>query len=255
MSHWTERLFQTQAESYAQFFERRFEQAATEVDRLLDLLEDERGVTPECVLDVPCGSGRHVLAFAEAGYSATGLDFSAEFIDRARDRAAGRDLAGRAAFHVHDMRDLDEWEGSFDLVTNLWNSMGYYGKDTDVEVLSEMNRLLADGGVVAIQTSNKDHYLNDFEPSSVSEVDDRLHVERRDFDPATGRFHTTLEIFESADAGYEHLETMEWAPRHYAPVEWRELCESAGFDDVSLFGGFDGEAVSLDSETVVVLAE
>lgn len=254
MTHWTEQLFQNQAESYTQFFENRFDQAVEEVQHLLELLEDERGITPERILDVPCGSGRHVLAFAERGYRADGMDFSEEFIDQARDRATERELTGRTAFHVHDMRELDEWGGSFDLITNFWNSMGYYEKETDVEILSEMNRLLAEDGVVAIQTSNKDYYVKNFESASVSEEDEQLYVERREFDPKTGRFHTVLEVFSETDGGYEHLETMEWKPRHYAPVEWREMCETAGFDDVALYGGFDGEALDLDSDTVVVLA-
>jgi cyclopropane fatty-acyl-phospholipid synthase-like methyltransferase len=254
MTHWTERLFQKQAAAYTEFFESRFDDAVKEVDELLQLVEDERGVTPEHTLDVPCGSGRHVLAFADEGHHVEGLDFSEEFVDQARDRASERGLTDRAEFHVHDMRDLDEWEGTYDLVTNFWNSMGYYDKETDVEMLSEMNRLLANDGVVAIQTSNKEYYVKNFEPSSVSEDDDRLYVERQEFEPETGRFHTALEIFSAGDTGYEHQETMEWEPRFYAPVEWTEMCETAGFDDVSLFGELDGEPLSLDSDTIVILA-
>lgn len=254
MVHWTEQLFQKQSESYAQFFDNRFDQAVEEVEQLLELLEDERGAVPERILDVPCGSGRHVLTFAEKGHRADGMDFSEEFIHQARDRATERGLTGRAEFHVHDMRNLDEWDGSFDLITNFWNSMGYYEKETDVGILSEMNRLLADNGVVAIQTSNKEYYVKNFESSSVSEDGEHLYVERRDFDLETGRFHTVLEVFSVTDAGYTHLETMEWKPRQYAPVEWKEMCETAGFDDVSLFGGFNGESLDLDSHTAVILA-
>jgi hypothetical protein len=48
---------------------------------------------------------------------------------------------------------------------------------------------------------------------------------------------------------------MEWENRLYAPAVLRELCERAGFEDVRLFGGFDGSGLTLDSMRVVVLAQ
>lgn len=30
------------------------------------------------------------------------------------------------AFYLDDMRALDEWDGSYDLITSFWNSLGYY---------------------------------------------------------------------------------------------------------------------------------
>jgi ubiquinone/menaquinone biosynthesis C-methylase UbiE len=256
MTHWTEHLFQEQGGTFVRFFDRnrRFDAAAEEVHQLLQLVEDERGVTPDRTLDVACGSGRHVLAFADEGCHAEGMDFSAESIDRAQERATEKGLDDRVEFHVHDMRELDEWNGSFDLITNFWNSMGYHDKATDVEILTEMNRLLSEEGVVAIEMNNKECAIKNFVSSKVREGDDHLYVERRDFDPATGRFPTRIDVFSIADSRYEHVETMEFEPRLYAPVEWVEMCETAGFDNVSLFGGFGGEPLSLDSKLVVVLA-
>jgi ubiquinone/menaquinone biosynthesis C-methylase UbiE len=87
MSHWTTQLFQEQAETFAQFFDDRFDDANEDIRHLLQLIEDEQGVEPERILDVACGSGRHVLASADDGYYAEGLDFSEEFIEQARERA------------------------------------------------------------------------------------------------------------------------------------------------------------------------
>ncbi|MFC7193403.1 class I SAM-dependent methyltransferase [Halosimplex aquaticum] len=66
-----------------------------------------------------------------------GLDFSAEFVGRARERASDRGLGDRTEFHVADMRDLGEWSGSYDLITVFWNSLGYYGRETDLQVLAD----------------------------------------------------------------------------------------------------------------------
>lgn len=254
MTHWTEQLYEEQAEMFAQMLDRRFDQATEDVERLLRLVENERGVEPERVLDVACGTGRHVAALAEAGCHSEGLDFSESFIDRARAHLTERGLDNRVDLHVHDMRDLADFDGSFDLITNFWNSLGYYDKATDVEILTEMCRLLSEDGLVTIEMTNKEHYIQNFDASSVREVDGTLHVERKEYDFKTGRFETTIDVFAIDDSGYEYLETLEFSPRIYAPVELREMFERAGFDEISLFGGFDGDDPSLDSPRVVVLA-
>jgi SAM-dependent methyltransferase len=254
MTHWTEQLYREQADVFAQFFEDRFDRAAEQTNQLLQLLEEKGEIQPASTLDVACGTGGHVVAFAEEGCDAEGLDFSEAFIERAREEAADRDVDDRTQFHVHDMRDLEEFQGSYDLVTNFWNSIGYYDRSTDVEILAELRQLLTNDGVVALEMSNKEFHVRNFESSSVRELDGELHVERKDFDPETGRFPTTVDVFAIEDSRYEHADTIEWENRLYAPVELRELFEDAGFETVSLFGGLDGEAVSLDSKTVIVLA-
>lgn len=253
MTHWTERLFRAQSDQYVEFFEQRFDAAETQAEAVVDLAEIQFDVDPDSVLDLACGAGRHVVSFADRGLDAEGIDFSAPFVERAREYARERDVTARTAFREHDLRDLDEWEGAYDLVTSFWNSLGYYDRETDERVLANARRLLADDGVLVVEASNRDFYLANLERSSVSEDDD-LFVERRDYDPETGRFHTQLDRFAVTDEGYDHEYTMEWENRIYAPVGLRELCEDAGFEDVRLFGGFDGSAVTMDSDTVVVLA-
>jgi SAM-dependent methyltransferase len=254
MPHWTETLFKEQADRYVDFFEQRFAAADAQAETLLDLVATEYGVEPETALDLACGTGRHVFAFADRGLDAEGLDFSEPFVERARTTAAERDLPGSVAFHEHDLRDLDEWTGSYDLVTSFWNSLGYYDRETDEQLLANARRLLSEEGVLVVEASNKDCYLANLEPASVSE-NGRLFVERRDYDVETGRFHTKLDRFDATGEGYEHEYSMEWENRIYAPAVLRELCEDAGFDDVRLFGGFDGGTVTLDSDSVVLLAQ
>lgn len=254
MTHWTEQLFKEQAESFAELFENRFEQATDEVQSLLQLVSDERRIEPERVLDIACGTGRHVLAFAEQGCHAEGLDFSEEFIERAKEQVTEQGLENRVKFHVEDMRNLNDLDGSYDLITNFWNSLGYYDKPTDIGILSAMRQLLSESGAIVIEMGNKEFYVKNYESSSVHEMGNRLHVERKDFDLITGRFHTTVDVFSTESSEYEHLETMDFQPRLYAPVELKEMCESAGFEKIDLFGGFDGDELSLDSSQVVLVA-
>ncbi|WP_415379929.1 class I SAM-dependent methyltransferase [Halosimplex sp. TS25] len=254
MTHWADRLFREQADLFAESFEGMFEAADEEIGTLIDLLDEEFDCRPERSLDIACGVGRHVLALADRGVDAEGLDFSAEFVGRARDRASDRGLDDRTVFHEADMRDLGERSGSYDLITVFWNSLGYYDRETDVQVLADARELLAEEGVLVVEQSNRDFFLRNFDAATVSEDDGRFSVYRQTFDVETGRFSTRIDVFDATGEGYDYVDRMEWENRLYAPPVLRELCEDAGFEDVSLFGGFDGDDLTLESETVATIA-
>ncbi len=54
------------------------------------LVEATADLTPGTVLDVACGEGRNAIWLAEQGWKATGADFSAVALDKARRLAAAR---------------------------------------------------------------------------------------------------------------------------------------------------------------------
>lgn len=66
------------------------------------------------VLDVGCGTGDHVLFFAEEGHEVLGIDTAALAIRKAEEKAAGRGL--QAQFLVRDALDLSGLERTFDTV-------------------------------------------------------------------------------------------------------------------------------------------
>ena len=67
---------------------------AQEVRFLLEVMSLPPGAR---VLDVGCGPGRHVVPFAEAGLSVTGVDVSRRFLDIAAERATAAGV-GAALF-------------------------------------------------------------------------------------------------------------------------------------------------------------
>ena len=83
----------------------------------------------ERILDLACGFGRHVLELARMGYSAVGVDVTAEFIAKARKRA--RDDCLEAEFICADLREVF-FQGEFDIVLNLADgAIGYLENDKE----------------------------------------------------------------------------------------------------------------------------
>lgn len=81
------------------------------------LVEATSGLSPGAVLDVACGEGRNSIWLAERGWRATGVDFSAVALAKARKQAASRGV--EVEWIEADVR---AWApaGSFDLVVLMY---------------------------------------------------------------------------------------------------------------------------------------
>ncbi len=249
MPHWTESLFTRDPDLFAPTLDRRTDEAPDQVGDLLDLVERRYDLHPDTVLDVGCGMGRHVLAFAEAGVEAHGVDISEAYLERARERARG-DASDRATFERGDMRELGDVDGAYDLVTSFWTTFGYYGEETNQRVLDGMYDRTAEGGVVALELANREGVLSAFDADGVSFFESEVHVETREYDPQTARMQTTVHVLD--DESETYLRSFEFDVRLYAPVELAAMVARAGFSDVALYASFDGETLEADSRRLVV---
>lgn len=78
------------------------------------------------LLDLGAGTGRHDLEFAALGYEVTGVERSAEMLEKARASAGNR-----VAFHQGDVRDV-RLASRFDVVTSLFHVVSYQTSNDDV---------------------------------------------------------------------------------------------------------------------------
>ncbi len=115
-------------------------EAAVVVDRIHRHLPGARSI-----LDVACGTGRHLAAFAERGFDVAGVDLSESMVEEARRRVPG------AAHHQGDMRTF-RLTRRFDAVVCLFSSIGYMRNRTELATaLATMADHLVDGGVLVVE--------------------------------------------------------------------------------------------------------
>jgi SAM-dependent methyltransferase len=106
--------------------------------------------TSEPVLDLACGSGRYMRAFARIGFDVYGADLSEYLLGEA---ARGRDLADRLV--CCDMRSLSFGDAVFGAVVNMFTSFGYFDTDLDnVRVVQEVGRVLRPRGMFVLDFLN-----------------------------------------------------------------------------------------------------
>jgi 2-polyprenyl-3-methyl-5-hydroxy-6-metoxy-1,4-benzoquinol methylase len=87
-------------------------QAPWDIGRPQQALVDAANQVAGSILDAGCGTGDNALYFAGRGCQVTGIDFLSEPIDRARRKAASRDLP--ATFLVLDALELENVPELFD---------------------------------------------------------------------------------------------------------------------------------------------
>jgi ubiquinone/menaquinone biosynthesis C-methylase UbiE len=133
--------FAQQAEGYAAFMSRQAKAALSEA-----LLEAVRPVREDRALDVGCGPGHRVLAFAKLVAQATGFDLTPEMLEQARALQAQTDVAN-VAWLQGDATALPFADGAFTLVTS--QAMFHHAADP-AATLAEMRRACAPGGRIAI---------------------------------------------------------------------------------------------------------
>lgn len=110
-----------------------------------------------CAIDVGCGEGQDLLLLRQSGYAATGLDFTANGLDKARRLL--RDHALDADFVRANVLD---WEPPtrFDLVLAV-NCLQFLGADAP-RALERVQALVAPGGVIGVSMFAREH---DAEPA------------------------------------------------------------------------------------------
>ena len=100
----------------------------------------------DTVLDVACGGGIIVCAFAPEVKHATGIDVTPAMLDRARQLAAEKEIVN-VSWDRGDVGSLPYADGAFDIVVTRFSMHHFHDP---VGVLREMVRVCAPGGRVVV---------------------------------------------------------------------------------------------------------
>jgi SAM-dependent methyltransferase len=192
---------------------------------LVELLELPVGAS---ILDIGCGTGRHAVELARAGYAVTGIDLSGGMLREARATAErdGVELelvqADATSFDLG--REFDAavclCEGSFGLLG------GDDAFEHDAAVLRRALAALRPGARFVLTLLNGMRMIRDATPEK---------VERGAFDPAT-----LAESFEMEWQAEDGPRSLPFRERGYVPSEIVLLSRGAGFVVEHIWGGTAG---------------
>ena len=226
------------------FGPQRWEVVPAEVEQIVGLL----GVGPgAAILDLCCGPGRHALELARRGFRVTGVDRTATYLERARERAQEEGLD--VEFVLEDMRQFCRPD-AFDAVLSMFTSFGYFEDPAqNRQVLSNVYRSLRDGGVLLLELVGKEILARIFQERSWEEHGDILMLEERSI-------HQDWTWVEKRWIVQQGEERHEFVVSHwlYSAAELSAMLKTCGFDTVMAYGDLEGAPYDHAARRLVVVA-
>ncbi|NPA97737.1 MAG: class I SAM-dependent methyltransferase [Crenarchaeota archaeon] len=236
---WTRRYFVEQGELFVPVMESRemVERGKMLAASILSYLR-KRGVEAPRILDVGCGTGRVSIPLAYGGAQVVGIDISPLYVSIARRKAEELGLGDRARFVVCDARRMSSCASSyapFDAIVFVWTTvLGYYDRDTDVEILREAMKLShSSTRLMVLDTASKDFisFLSNFVggASWFTDYGDVVVVETPRFNPATGEALSTQVFYRKSGRDLVYMGEARFRVKLYTLDELVDTARRAGW--------------------------
>jgi SAM-dependent methyltransferase len=175
------------------------------------------------VLDLCCGSGRHLAGLAELGYEVTGIERDPEIAERARSRVPAAQIVEGDANRVAALVD-----GPFAGVICLWQSFGYGSAAENAALLGALGAVLDSGGRLVLDVYNRTF------------LETRTGARRMERAGRSVREHLALEgdrLTSSLDYGSGIEDVFSW--QVFTPEELTAAARAVGLEQVLACATFD----------------
>jgi 2-polyprenyl-3-methyl-5-hydroxy-6-metoxy-1,4-benzoquinol methylase len=211
----------------------------TEADRLVELITRTINLRSSVlVLDMACGAGRHAISFAKLGYKLTAIDLSQRLISEAKKNAKQEGV--EIDFVLSDILEY-ETSKKFELVINLFTSIGYFENDEEnYAVISKAYTLLKKGGFFVLDYFNKNFLLKHLIPTTVFSENGTKISQNRSIEGTRIVKKISIVRNDSTEEFYESV-------RLYSHEEILTYIEKAGFTILKQYGDYFGN--DYESET------
>lgn len=196
----------------------------------------------QAILDVACGAGRHVLAFARLGARVTGVDLSETLVKIARRRITETGI--QAIVRRGDMRSLSYRE-EFDGATIWFTSLGYFSSTAeDIKVMKGLATALKHGGWWLIDLPNPAYLEKNLigksrrtmnGPNGRAVVTETRKIINRRVEKTT--------LIDDPAGSRSYIESV----RLYRPEQFGALVNAARLVTDGILGDYDGRAMTTDS--------
>jgi len=234
-----------------------------EWDEDLQMYEQYAARCGSPILELGCGTGRVLLPLARLGHQLTGIDASAEMLERAWAKVAAENLGRLVTLEQQEMCELDLAE-RFTMAFAALNSFAHlHTTGEQLAALERIRRHLNPGGLLILDLFNPDL-------ARLLDARGQMILARVIADPETGRrvmrfyteevdlgrqlIHTTYIVDEIDAGGRVHRTLFPFTLRYLFRYELELLLRHAGFEIEAIYGSHDLDEFSGESEKMIAVA-
>ena len=210
------------------------------------------GSNPKSVMDLACGTGKHLGAFLEFGAFVQGNDLSSGMVKRTEALLASADKE-KYRTTVGPMQTVENLspDGTFDLVVAYYTALGYLVEPDQLDLLlNRLSSILKPGALFFADLWSGYKMAHDFSPSRTKEAETDHHVVKRVSQVEPDPTHNALKVAfdftvtDKRSGSVEKFNETHWV-RYHTPAEIKSLLLPYGFKVLDV-GPFLEEGATLN---------
>lgn len=205
------------------------------------------------ICECGCGTGSVSVRMAKKGYRITGIDLSEDMLRVASDKA--RAWGVKIRFARQDMRAL-ALPKPVDAIVCPCDCVNYLTDDRSLNAfLARAFESLKSGGALAFDISNREKLLKmGADGLYADDRENETYLWMNEYDEKTGTLRMKLTFFvRETDGRYRRFEETH-IQRVYRTEELVNALSRAGFSEIRVFGGDEGESEGPGGKRVYLLA-
>jgi len=255
--HWTKKVFFDESYLFLPTLVERVNKAEEEAEGLTQILRNQKVPGSGLILDLACGIGRHDPFLSQNGFYVIGVDISPEFLRRAKLKAKHADKEKRCIYMLSDMRYVGNlFRGrTFDAVISMFTSLGYYDKDTDQNILNQINTISKPHGLLIVDMMTKDYgeRLNGRRIVHPSK-DGIIRIEKSCFNLKESILKASWEYYEQAVNGMHLINNISFRNILYSPDEFEAMLNQVGWNLIENYSDFSLSEYVVESKYMIIVA-
>jgi SAM-dependent methyltransferase len=223
-------------------------------DFIEEIFKKESDVKPDLVLDLCCGTGRMTAELARRGYDMTGIDYSPEMLDIAREAASEQGLD--VLWLCQDMREFELY-GTVDAAVCCLDSINHLEKISDLEKCFRLlNNYLIPNGILVFDVNGKYKFENIYADNTYAmEEEGGMCIWENYYDPESRLCDFYITLFkECKDGRYERYDETQ-VERMFTLNEIKSSLEKCGLEFLGAYSDFDFTPGDDNSERIYIVAK
>lgn len=210
---------------------------------------------PELVLDLGSGTGSMTLELAKRGYDMTGIDYSVEMLDIARERAEKAGLSDKMLWLCQDMTEFELY-GTVDVTVSCLDTVNHITDPSDLSrCFSLVHNYLVPDGLFIFDVNGRYKFENIYGSESyVIEDESSFLVWQNYYNEKSRICDFYISLFEKCDDGRYERYDEEQRERMYTLRSLKRLLKDNGFEFIGAYSDFAFTEGSDDDERLYLVA-
>lgn len=210
---------------------------------------------PELWLDLGCGTGKMTLELARRGRDMTGIDYSPEMLNVARELADEEGLSN-ILWLCQDIRDFELY-GTVDVCISCLDTINHLTSPKDLDkCLKLVHNYLAPDGLFIFDINGKYKFENIYADNSyVMEEEGAMCVWQNYYNEKTSKCNFYISLFEEREDGLYERYDEEQTERMYTLRSVKKHLEDSSLEFVGAFSDFEFNDATDSNERIYIVAK